>query len=225
MAGYYDRDRNPVGSTSRTAAGTMNHAYAHHSSVSEYQASGVPFVYTTSIDPGSANRRTNGQALSGYEVLGDFTQKPDSGTPTNGSGTYYDKIVAVNLPFVSRWVMCRVYADGNVGTSLTDIKIGFGNYDADDGVQSSSYVTSYLTNGSRLELKCKKVYFVIPGAYAGTNGTSLGADLNIEVIAGLTGVSEFPDLDSTKIVGISSHDTNGSDSFTDVSTANSTNAS
>ena len=52
MAGYYDRDRNPrstssgLPTTDPIAAGTMNHAYAHHSSVAEYQSSGIPFVAT-----------------------------------------------------------------------------------------------------------------------------------------------------------------------------------
>ena len=53
---YYDRDRrfrNPGGddnfSTTHQAAGTMNHAYSHHSNANEYLSSGVPFVYTSGV--------------------------------------------------------------------------------------------------------------------------------------------------------------------------------
>ena len=55
MAGYYDRDRNQRdivdGSihTAPSAAGTMNHAYSHHSNANEYISSGVPFVYTSAL--------------------------------------------------------------------------------------------------------------------------------------------------------------------------------
>ena len=53
---YYDRDRKPFTDASGNqiyAAGTMNHAYAHHSSVAEYQASGIPFAHTETV--GSAD--------------------------------------------------------------------------------------------------------------------------------------------------------------------------
>ena len=43
MAGYYDRDRQ---NDTIKPAGTMNHTYAHHGSVSEYQVSGIPFCHT-----------------------------------------------------------------------------------------------------------------------------------------------------------------------------------
>ena len=55
MAGYYDRDRrtrNPGGDDNFDTihpAGTMNHAYSHHSNTSEYLSSGVPFVYTSAV--------------------------------------------------------------------------------------------------------------------------------------------------------------------------------
>ena len=130
--------------------------------------------------------------------------------------------------------MVRAYLNGSGDSALEDIKIGFGNIDADDGVQNESYVTSFITNGERLELKCKKIYFAVPGSYAGSDGSGIdgahgnAGSIKIEVIAGLTSVVDFPDLDSTYTVGISSSDSNGataSENFTIADTSTSSNAS
>ena len=174
MAGYYDRDRNPVGGT-RTAAGQMNHAYAHHSSVAEYQASGIPFVHT--------------EDASTFEE------------DTNNAGTYFDKLVIVNLPYVSRWVMMHVH-DGSQN-SLSTIRIGFGSAQSDtEGVMANNHVTTGMTNQVRMELKCKKVYFWIPSSLQGTT-------IKIEVIAGLTSVKDFPSTDERYVSGITSSSYNG----------------
>ena len=231
---YYDRDR--MNETARLNAGTMNHTYAHHSSVSEYQSSGIPFVHTFTIDRhGSQARIVQGATLSGSEETGAFTGKPHS-NPLQHSGTYWDLIKRIDFPFVTRWVMVKVYLwDGDSNGNATDehrVKIGFGNATDGEGVQSSSWVSTGVANNQRLELKCKKLYISFPGEFAGNDSSwvtdSADRYIRVEVIAGLTGVSNFPDLDSEYYVGISSHQYNGGDpvqggtSYTMVTTTNST---
>ena len=44
MSGYYDRDRSPPGSSTRTAAGTMNYPGTYIGNTAEYLVSGWPYV-------------------------------------------------------------------------------------------------------------------------------------------------------------------------------------
>ena len=187
MAGYYDRDRNQRSAdgsvhTAPTAAGTMNHAFSHHGNANEYISSGMPFVFTQSV-------------------------------ATSVSA----QVVTIEFPYVTRWLMLNVYDGIHGGTPLpatleTTVKVGFGNKDADEGVQmlvnvpdasnkSGCFVSAYLCTRQRLELKCKKVYVQIP---ANTGS------LSIEVIAGLTGVKEFPSQDGAHIAGMTSVNKEGS---------------
>ena len=187
QTGYYDRDRNQRSAdgsvhTAPTAAGTMNHTFSHHSNANEYISSGMPFVLTQSV-----------------------------ATSTSA------QVVTIEFPYVTRWLMMNVYDGIHDGTPLpgtleTTVKVGFGNKDADEGVQmlvnvpdssnkSGCFVSAYLCTRQRLELKCKKVYVQIPA--------STGA-LSIEVIAGLTGVKDFPSQDGAHIAGVTSVNTEGS---------------
>ena len=176
MAGYYDRDRNQRdiadGSihTAPTAAGTMNHSFSHHGNANEYISSGMPFVFTQATEQSSS-----------------------------------DQLVTIEFPYVTRWLMVNVYdgthEDGDPlpGTLENKVRVGFGNKDADEGVQMNEgtsgvkagcFVSAYLCARQRLELKCKKVYFFLP---ANTG------DCSIEIIAGLTGVKDFPSQDLSLI--------------------------
>lgn len=179
MAGYYDRDRNtrwPDGSpnfdSDNPVGGTMNHAYSHHMNSNEYIASGTPFVHTQTI--------------------------ADSGWTAGSGGKYKDRMFTVTFPYVTRWLMIRVTEpDGT--TAATDIKIGFGIANSNtEGVASTNYVTTAVTNGVRLELKCKKLYFVQPGSDQGEGAHT------VEIIAGLTNVRDFPVTTDRYISGITS---------------------
>lgn len=180
MAGYYDRDRNQRSAdgsvhTAPTAAGTMNHAYSHHMNSSEYISSGTPFVHTQTIE--------------------------DSGF--TGTGPHKDRMFTVTFPYVTRWLMIRVTEPN--GTAATDIKIGFGTANSNtEGVASTNYVTTAVTNGERLELKCKKLFFVQPGSDEGTGAHT------VEIIAGLTNVRDFPTTEARFISGITSSTKEGS---------------
>ena len=183
MSGYYDRDRNYNSSTPTYsgAAGTMNHTYAHHSSVSEYQASGIPFAHT--------------------EVISSFTA-----ADTFVSG-HKDKLVTINFPYVTRWVLVQIH-DGTTTNGQYDLvntcRIGFGSANSNaEGVTAKNYVTTNITNTQRLELKCKKLYVWVPGNLEGTS-------VHIEVLAGLTSVKDFPSTDERHISGITSSTLNGS---------------
>lgn len=213
MAGYYDRDRNPAGET-RTAAGTMNHAYPHHNSAAEYMCSGVPFVYTHTISSGTNARANASDAVTSGGatdlMLGRYKAKlKEDGTH---SGTYLGLITGINFPFVTKWLMVRVFRS-DTGAEIDTINVGFGHYDEDDGVENVNYVRSSLLNGTMLELKCKRIYISIPGTYAGTDGTlGSGVSVKVEVLAGLTNVRDFPVFDNGEaqmIPGITSEDLEG----------------
>ena len=183
MAGYYDRDRNPSGAfgSGATAAGTMNHAYAHHSSVAEYQSSGIPFAHT--------------------EVISSFA----AATGTSPGG-HKDQLVTINFPYVTRWILVQIH-DGTTTNGQYDLvntcRIGFGSANTNsEGVTDENYVTTNITNTQRLELKCKKLYVWVPGNLEGTN-------VHIEVLAGLTSVKDFPSTDERYLSGITSSTTNG----------------
>ena len=186
MAGYYDRDRNQRSAdgsihTAPTTKGTMNHSYSHHGNANEYMSSGIPFVFTQAI--------------------------ANSGTA---------QLVTIEFPFVTRWLMLNVYdgtheaADPLPGTLENKVKVGFGNATSDFGVQMNAgaggtlagcFVSAYLCARQRLELKCKKIYLQIP---ANTDTCS------IEIIAGLTGVKDFPSQDTINVAGMTSINTEGS---------------
>lgn len=202
MSSYYDRDRRyraPDGSDHFDAqfaptAGTMNHVYSHHSNVSEYQASGIPWVHTETV------------------ADGDFTQ--------DGAGpNYFDKLVTINFPFVTRWLMVFVHEDQ---TAIPTAKIGFGINGTSGGATSENYCSTGLTNQVRLELKSKKLYIILPGSLQGLHPNGI----TVEVIAGLTGVKDFPSTDAAYIHGITSSDYDGTstDSTGTVSTGDSLSA-
>jgi len=181
MAGYYDRDRNQRSAdgsiyTAPTAAGTMNHAYSHHMNANEYIASGMPFVHRASF------------LKAAY-------------TEDGSSGNYFDELITITFPYVTRWLMVQVH-DGTLTNGQYDLinvaRIGFGNYDTDEGIQGSNFVTTNITNQQRLELKCKKLYVWLPGTLQGSQ------DAYIEVIAGLTNVKDFPDQDTRYVSGLTS---------------------
>ena len=202
MAGYYDRDRNTPGST-RTAAGTMNHSYAHHSSVSEYQSSGIPFAFSVRL------------------ADADFTEK--------STNVYYDTVVTINLPYVSRWAMIWCHYGDNTGyasatqVNANDVRIGFGYNSTTAGTEGGptnpamtittagegNWVSTGLANQQRLEMKTKQIKFVVPGYYAPSSSANANRKLTIEVLAGLTGAKEFPSTDAAYISGITSTDYDG----------------
>ena len=111
MAGYYDRDRRyrwPDGSDNFDndhPAGSMNHPSPSHNNANEYIASGTPFVVTKQIE---------------------------------NNATKY-QLVTISFPYVTRWLMLNVF-DGIIGgtpapgTVEANVRVGFGNYDADEGI-------------------------------------------------------------------------------------------
>ena len=145
---YYDRDRKPFvdgGGNNVYTAGTMNHAYAHHSNVAEYQSSGIPFAHT--------------------EVISSFTSGDNTG--------YKDQLVTINFPYVTRWILVQIH-DGTTTNGQYDLvntcRIGFGSANSNsEGVADENYVTTNITNTQRLELKCKKLYVWVPGTLQGSN--------------------------------------------------------
>jgi hypothetical protein len=159
QTGYYDRDR--TNSTAGIPAGQMNHTYSHHSNVSEYQSSGIPFV-----------------ARVASVAMG--TKK------------------TINFPFVTRWVMVNVYTTTDPSSLQNDATVAF----SDGGSAADVCVSAYLCARQRLEIKCKKLVVT-----TGASGTT-----TIEVIAGLTGVKDFPNQDASHVSGISSITKDGVDS-------------
>ena len=187
MANYYDRDKNPNGAfgSGAQAAGTMNHAYAHHSSVAEYQASGIPFAHTETV--GSADFATAVAAGIG-----------------SASSEIADKLILIQFPYVTRWIMVHIH-DGNQNTAnRKEVRIGFGNNTTSGGVVGENWVTTGMCNQVRLELKTKKLYVWIPANAYGN------ADTQVEVLAGLTSAKDFPDQNGAYINGITSSDHEGS---------------
>jgi len=184
MAGYYDRDRrtrNPGGDDNFDTvhpAGTMNHAYSHHSNANEYLSSGVPFVYRTA----------------------------DYNTDTNTGGNNHD--VTINFPLVTRWVMVNVFKSNNPATLVNNAVVGFSftgdGTNAGDNAKTCG-VSAYLCARQRLEVKCNQICVHLIGA------AGAPTDIQIEVIAGLTGIkgTDFPDMDTTNVAGVTSKNTDG----------------
>ncbi len=142
-------------------------------------------------------RQAAGQMNHTYSHHGNVAEYQSSGIPfvaskgsinTNGQA----KEVTVNFPYVTRWVMVHVYTTANPNTgAVTDAKVSFGVA----GYGASAYCSTYLCGRQRLELKCKKLIIDIPDQ---------SANSTVEVIAGLTGVKDFPSQDVAHVSGITS---------------------
>ena len=98
-----------------------------------------------------------------------------------------------------------VYVHNGSGTLVNDVKIGFGDHDVSEGIQGENFVTTGVMNQVRMELKAKKMYLVVPGSHQASNTNFV----QIEIIAGLTSVKDFPDQDGEAINGITSSDLEG----------------
>ena len=98
------------------------------------------------------------------------------------------RLVTITLPYVSRWIGMRV-------TQTADTcQIGFGNYSSSKGVQGENYILPSLVNVmGRMEIKCKKIYVYVPANID---------DCVIQIVAGLTSIRDFPDLDVADLTGI-----------------------
>jgi len=104
-----------------------------------------------------------------------------------------DKMITITLPYVSKWIKLKL--GGTVGTGATGIRVGFGDYSSSLGIQGDNYITAVALNtiNTPLELKCKVIKIFVPNAVN---------DLEIDLIAGLTSIREFPDLGIVNLSGI-----------------------
>lgn len=103
-----------------------------------------------------------------------------------------DKLVTLTLPYVSRWVRIKLTSVSDA--SVTAVRVGFGDYTTTKGIQGANYITADAINAitAPLELKCKKILIFVPNAMN---------DLVIEVIAGLTGIRQFPNIHGPENAG------------------------
>ena len=102
-----------------------------------------------------------------------------------------NKIITLTLPYVSRWVYLTL------GGTVTNVVVGFADVSGSAGIQGDNYIKAADLNAITvpLELKCKKILIKVPDTCN---------DLTISLLAGLTGVREFPDIHRTEsIAGIS----------------------
>jgi len=116
-----------------------------------------------------------------YQVSGTpfVTGSTATGVPNSTGGS-----LEINFPFVTRWVMVqntgqsglRMGFSANGVQGLGEEKLNF--WTIPSGTQQPSNNVTPM-----LELRCKKLYF------AGEGGTT-----GVQVIAGLTGIAEFPVL-------------------------------
>lgn len=136
---YYDIDR------AGNAGGTQ-WPEPHHGMVSEYQQSGIPFVF--------------------------FKSQSD---PTENS------IITITLPYVSRWIKLSVVSAGNT------CRVGFGDFSSTKGVQGDNYIMANVLTAitTPLEIKCKVIKIFVPNGQAPV----------INLVAGLTNVRQFPDIE------------------------------
>ena len=95
--------------------------------------------------------------------------------------------------------MVNVYTGTNPNSGFVeDARVSFGV----DGYANDASCSTYLCGRQRLELKCKKLIIDIPDQ---------GATSTVEIIAGLTGVKDFPNQDVANVSGITSVTTEGLD--------------
>jgi hypothetical protein len=104
-----------------------------------------------------------------------------------------NKVAVINFPFVTRWVFLRF--SSSTDAALAGVNVGFGDYTSSLGVQGDNYVHASIINAIvvPMELKCQKIKIYVPNAMN---------DLIIKVVAGLTSVPAFPDLDEANLQGI-----------------------
>ena len=134
----------------------------------------------------SSSNWTNGDeyACSGTPFV---TGSTATEVPQASSGTPVS--LEVKFPFVTRWVVVQ-----NIGSNA--VKMGFTKNGVNTAggpggasafftipAQGASAANAAPARTSRLELRCKSLHF------AGVGGTT-----GIQIIAGLTGVEEFPVL-------------------------------
>ena len=110
----------------------------------------------------------------------------------------------ISFPLVTRWVMVNIYSTSNPATLVNTAQVGFSL--AGDGCSADAdtcSVSAYLCARQRLEIKCNQICVRLPGGGPG--------DVQIEVIAGLTGIkaADFPDMDATNVAGVTSSTTDG----------------
>jgi hypothetical protein len=98
------------------------------------------------------------------------------------SGLSGDKLITLTLPYVSRWV--KLYLEG----TLTGVKVGFADYTTTKGIQGQNYVMATASNqlfNTSVEMKVKVILIHVPDAIN---------DLEINLLAGLTNIRNFPDI-------------------------------
>lgn len=153
------------------------------------------------VDKRSANTDNQGRPRAGshwpaphHGMVSEYQQ---SGIPfvlTEAVGDQSgNKVAVINFPYVTRWVFLRLSSSADA--TLANVDVGFGDYSSSLGVQGDNFVHASVINAVvvPLELKCKKIKIFVPNAMN---------DLVIKVVAGLTSVPVFPDLDEVNLQGI-----------------------
>ena len=123
-----------------------------------------------------------------YQVSGTpFVTSSLSGTGCSSGGGVASKTRVVKFPYVTRWVQVR-----NIGTA--SLRIGFTEHGVNATVSASYYLLGPSTGSmypgtqsetARWEVRCKELHFRLDDANGGTH---------FSVMAGLTGIKEFPTL-------------------------------
>ena len=155
--------------------------------------------YDRDRKPNSVSQYAAGQMNHAAPSHNNTAEYQSSGIPfvhtKAGIGENNSTVHVFTFPFVTRWLMVQVVDGTDKLTLEGKCKIGFAN--GGTALDGDQYVNTQLTNNTRLELKCTKVFLMVPVGALGT-GTC-----DIQIIAGLTGVpnSDFPELEGAIVTG------------------------
>jgi hypothetical protein len=159
-------------------------------------------VHTAGTSAGTMNHA--------YSHHGNANEYISSGVPFVYTSAAFDASTVnvektINFPLVTRWVMVNVYSNANPTTLVNTAQVGFSLAgDGCSGIADTCSVSAYLCARQRLEIKCNQICVHIPSGSP--------SDVQIEVIAGLTGIrgTDFPDMDGLFVAGITDKDSDGS---------------